>query len=276
MANGAQKDLRRVTQEQNNQYKKVLSFVIFLIVTLTMVTVTFLNPFFMKGQISTSNNEAVVVRQVNKHFDALAETIGANKNGNANLLTPKQTQPIANHILDYALGFPWRKFSNINLAKQILRDINSYIDEGSSSDAQLVQEKLKKQESNAPYEVIDTFDLDTIRVGGNVASILLFVNIVLIIMAILSLRSLVSEMKTVLSQKMLTHDITAAGMWAGFWLMLVPGLLALIPIIFNIENFAVFGYMFEIASSIFLDFVIVGAILYILCAIPWEISSPNN
>ena len=276
MANGAREGLHRISQEQNNQYKQVLSFIIFLIVSLTMITATFLNPFFMKGQIRNSSNEAVVVRQINKHFDALAETIGANKNGNANLLTTKQTQPIADHIIDYTLGRPWFKFSNIKLAKQILHDIDLNIDQGASSDAQLVQEKLKEQENNAPFDVIDTFNLNTITLGGNIAFILLIVNVIILIMAIISLRSLISDMKLFFNSKMLTHEITASGMWAGFWLILIAGILAIIPVIFNVEGLAVLGFVLEISSSIFLDFVIVGVVLYILSAIPWEISSPNN
>ena len=276
MANGARDGLHRISQEQNNQYKQVLSFIIFLIVSLTMITATFLNPFFMKGQIRNSSNEAVVVRQINKHFDALAETIGANKNGNANLLTTKQTQPIADHIIDYTLGRPWFKFSNIKLAKQILHDIDLNIDQGASSDAQLVQEKLKEQENNAPFDVIDTFNLNTITLGGNIAFILLIVNVIILIMAIISLRSLISDMKLFFNSKMLTHEVTACGMWAGFWLILIAGILAIIPVIFNVEGLAVLGFVLEISSSIFLDFVIVGVVLYILSAIPWEISSPNN
>ena len=276
MANGAREGLHRISQEQNNQYKQVLSFIIFLIVSLTMITATFLNPFFMKGQIRNSSNEAVVVRQINKHFDALAETIGANKNGNANLLTTKQTQPIADHIIDYTLGTPWFKFSNMKLAKQILHDIDLNIDQGASSDAQLVQEKLKEQKNNAPFDVIDTFNLNTITLGGNIAFILLIVNVIILIMAIISLRSLISDMELFFNSKMLTHEVTACGMWAGFWLILIAGILAIIPVIFNVEGLAVLGFVLEISSSIFLDFVIVGVVLYILSAIPWEISSPNN
>ena len=276
MANGARDGLHRISQEQNNQYKQILSFIIFLIVSLTMITATFLNPFFMKGQIRNSSNEAVVVRQINKHFDALAETIGANKNGDANLLTTRQTQPIADHIIDYTLGRPWFKFSNMKLAKQILHDIDLNIDQGASSDAQLVQEKLKEQENNAPFDVIDTFNLNTITLGSNIAFILLIVNVIILIMSVISLRSLISDMKIFLNSKMLTHEITASGMWAGFWLILIAGILAIIPVIFNVEGLAVLGYVLEISSSIFLDFVIVGVVLYILSAIPWEISSPNN
>lgn len=276
MANGARADLRKVNQEQNNDYKKILSFIIFLIVTLIMATATFFNPFFMKRQINSGSNEAIVVRQINKHFDTLAESIGANKNGNANLLTTKQTRPIANHIIDYTIGSPWLRFNNMKLANQILHDIELYVDQDSSSDAILVQEKLKKYKNNAPYEVIDSFNLNTLTLGGNVAFILLIVNVVLFVMALISLRSIIKDMRVLLNSKMLVHEITASGMWAGFWLMLISGLLALIPVIFNVENLAVFGYVLEISSGIFLDFVIAGVILYIISAIPWEISSPNN
>lgn len=277
MTNGARTNLRKPTrQDQEINYKKIMSFVIFIIVTLIMVTITFLNPFFMKGQLKTNNNEVVVVRQVNKHFDILAETIGANKNGNANLLTTKQTQPIADHIIDYTLGIPWLKFSNKKLAKQILKDIDINIDQGSSSDAQLVRFKLNKLGDNAPYEVADAFNLNTVTLGGNIAFGLLIINLILIGMTIISLRSIIKEISIMMTSKQLMHIVTAAVMWAGFWLILISGMLALIPVIFNVEEVAVLGYVLEISSSIFLDFVIVGVVIYILSAIPWEISSPNN
>ncbi|RMC25709.1 MULTISPECIES: hypothetical protein [unclassified Lactobacillus] len=277
MANGARTNLRKPTgQDQKINYKKIMSFIIFIIVTLVMVTITFLNPFFMKGQLRNNNNEVVVVRQVNKHFDVLAETIGANKNGNANLLTTKQTQPIADHIIDYALGFPWFKVSNRRLAEQILKDIDSNIDQGSSSDAQLVRLKLNKLGDNAPYEVADAFNLSTVTLGGNIAFGLLFMNSILIVMAVISFRSIIKEISAIMTSKQLTHIITAAVMWAGFWLILISGMMALVPVIFNVEGLAVLGYVLEISSGIFLDFVIVGVIIYILSAIPWEISSPNN
>ncbi|RMC41992.1 MULTISPECIES: hypothetical protein [unclassified Lactobacillus] len=276
MANGARNSLRRVNPEQNLQYKRVLSFCILLIVTLVMTTVTFLNPFFMKGQLRTNNNEAVIVRHVNNHFDELAKVIGANKDVNSNLLTTKQTQPIADHIIDYAIGVPWFKFNNIKLAQQILHDIELNIDQEASSDAQLVQKRLKRQGKNAPYDVIDAFNLDLVTLGGNIAFVLLIVNIILFIMIIISLRSLINDMLMVMNSKTLVHTVTAAGMWAGFWLILISGILAMIPIIVNVDEIAVLGCVLEIGSSIFLDYVIAGVVLYILSAIPWEISSPNN
>lgn len=276
MANGAQNSLRRVNPEQNLEYKRVSSFCILLVVTLVMTTVTFLNPFFMKGQLRTNNNEAVIVRHVNNHFNELAKVIGANKDVNSNLLTTKQTQPIADHIIDYAIGVPWFKFNNIKLAQQILHDIESNIDQEASSDAQLVQKRLKRQGKNAPYDVIDAFNLDLVTLGGNIAFVILVVNITLFIMIIISLRSLINDMLMVMNSKTLVHTITAAGMWAGFWLILISGILAMIPIIFNVDEIAVLGCILEIGSSIFLDYVIAGVVLYILSAIPWEISSPNN
>lgn len=277
MVSGSRADLRRMDQEQNSQYKRILAFVIFIITTLTMITATFLNPFFMKGQIRTSNNRAVIVRQVNGHFDRLAELIGADHEKDSNLLTIEQAEPIADHVIDYALGIHWVKVSNLNLAKQILNDINDSIDKGASSDAQVVSKKLKKTKNNAPYAVSRAFDLSVVTLGANICSLLFVVNVIIVIVTLISLISLISDMKSKSNLKALIHDITAAGMWSGFWIILIFGLLSVIPIFFNLESLLLgdVGYWLEIASSIFLDFVIVGVVMYIVCAIPWQATTPN-
>lgn len=276
MVDNARTDLRRINHEQNNQYKRILAFIIFLIVTLIMITGTFLNPFFMKKQIRTSNNQAVIVRQVNGNFDNLADIIGANHEANANLLTVKQTQPIADHVIDYSLGLHWFKVNNVGLAKQILHDINLNIDEGSSSDAQQAEAKLKKQKNNAPYAVISAFNLNTVTLGANIAVMLFLVNIIIVVVTIISMLSLISDMRSRTTIKALVHDCMAAGMWAGFWMIVIFIVLALIPVVFNVESLATFGYLIEISSSIFLDNVVAGVIIYILCAIPWQITSADN
>lgn len=277
MVNGSRVANRRIDQEQSNQYKRIVAFVIFLIITLTMITATFLNPLFMKKQIRTSNNQAVIVRQVNNHFDYLADLIGADRESDSNLLTVDQTQPIADHIIDYALGPHMIRLSNNKLASQILADINHNIDQGASSDAQTVRDKLKKQHTNALYFVNRAFDLSIVTLGANIAVLLFVVNIILIIVTIITLVSLIKDMASKMNRRFLIHNVTAAGMWSGFWLILIFGILAIIPVIFNVEGllFADLGYLLEIGSSIFLDFVISGVILYILCAIPWQITTTN-
>lgn len=277
MVNGSRVANRRIDQEQSNQYKRIVAFVIFLIITLTMITATFLNPLFMKKQIRTSNNQAVIVRQVNNHFDYLADLIGADHESDSNLLTIDQTQPIADHIIDYTLGLHMVRLSNKHLASQILADINHNIDQGASSDAQTVRNKLKKQHTNALYFVNRAFDLNIVTLGANLAVLLFVVNIILIIVTVITLVSLIKDMNTKMNKRFLVHSVTAAGMWSGFWLILIFGILAIIPVIFNVEGlpFADLGYLLEIGSSIFLDFVISGVILYILCAIPWQITTTN-
>ena len=79
-------------------------------------------------------------------------------------------------------------------------------------------------------------------------------------------------MKSKASTRVLIHNATAAGMWAGFWLILISGLLALVPVIFDVDNIE-FGSILEIGSSVFLEYVIVGAIIYVICAIPWQATS---
>src|SRR5699024_2882487 len=113
MVEGKRADLRRMGYEQNNQYKRLLAFVIFLIAALSLITATFLNPIFMKKQIRTSYNRAVVVRQVNKNYDSLADFINADSEDNSNLLSDTQTQPIADHIIDYSLVIHWFKVTSL-------------------------------------------------------------------------------------------------------------------------------------------------------------------
>lgn len=276
MVEQSRADLRRLSQEQNHEYKRTLAFVIFLIVGLAMITSTFLNPAFMKKQIRTSSNEAVIVRQVNANFDGLSQLIGADHEENSNLLTSKQTNPIADHIIDYTLGFHWFKVSNENLAKEILDDIEDNVGNGTSSEAQTIYNKLKKQKSKT-YVIIQAFDLNVVTLGANIAMILLVVNIIIILVTIVTLISLINDMRTRLKVKALIHAITGAGMWAGFWLILISGLIAVIPVFFNVETpaFGAFGYLLEISSGVFLEFVIAGAIMYVICAIPWQLSTTN-
>lgn len=272
MVEGKRADLRRMGYEQNNQYKRLLAFVIFLIAALSLITATFLNPIFMKKQIRTSYNRAVVVRQVNKNYDSLADLINADSEDNSNLLSDTQTQPIADHIIDYSLGIHWFKVTSLPLANQILSDIDQGIAKGSSSGAQEVNRKLKKQGTNAPYAIIKAFNLSVITLGANIAGLLFIVNLIIIIVTIITMVSLLNDMKSRATIRMVIHDTMAAGMWAGFWLILISGLLALVPVIFNVDNIE-FGFLFEIGSSVFLEYVIAGVIIYIICAIPWQITA---
>ena len=272
MVEGKRADLRRMGYEQNNQYKRLLAFVIFLIAALSLITGTFLNPIFMKKQIRTSYNRAVVVRQVNKNYDSLADLINADSEDNSNLLSDTQTQPIADHIIDYSLGIHWFKVTSLPLANQILSDIDQGIAKGSSSGAQEVNRKLKKQGTNAPYAIIKAFNLSVITLGANIAGLLFIVNLIIIIVTIITMVSLLNDMKSRATIRMVIHDTMAAGMWAGFWLILISGLLALVPVIFNVDNIE-FGFLLEIGSSVFLEYVIAGVIIYIICAIPWQITA---
>lgn len=272
MVEGKRADLRRMGYEQNNQYKRLLAFVIFLIAALSLITATFLNPIFMKKQIRTSYNRAVVVRQVNKNYDSLADLINADSEDNSNLLSDTQTQPIADRIIDYSLGIHWFKVTSLPLANQILSDIDQGIAKGSSSGAQEVNRKLKKQGTNAPYAIIKAFNLSVITLGANIAGLLFIVNLIIIIVTIITMVSLLNDMKSRATIRMVIHDTMAAGMWAGFWLILISGLLALVPVIFNVDNIE-FGFLLEIGSSVFLEYVIAGVIIYIICAIPWQITA---
>lgn len=112
--------------------------------------------------------------------------------------------------------------------------------------------------------------------GANIAVMLFLVNIIIVVVTIISMLSLISDMRSRTTIKALVHDCMAAGMWAGFWMIVIFIVLALIPVVFNVESLATFGYLIEISSSIFLDNVVAGVIIYILCAIPWQITSADN
>lgn len=275
MVDGRRAEMRRMGQEQESQYKRTLAFVIFLLVSLMMITATFLNPLFMKGQVRTSYNKAVVVRQMNVHFDTLADLVDAEHDQGANLLTAQQTEPIADHIIDYTVGIHGFNISTMGLARNILHDIDQNISKGTSSDAQEINQRLRREKGNAPYLVAQAFNLNVIMLGSNLALLLLLVNVIIVIVTIATLVSLIRDLRGRCSGKELLHEVTAAGMWAGFWLILLCGLLALVPIMFNVESLPGLGYLLEISSSIFLDFVIAGVIMYVISAIPWQATTTN-
>lgn len=52
-------------------------------------------------------------------------------------------------------------------------------------------------------------------------------------------------------------------------------ILAMIPLIFNVESISIldFGYWLELASSVFLEYVMFGAIIFVINTIPWQLTS---
>lgn len=274
---GSRERVYRVDQEQKNSFKRELTFAIFVAVSLCLICLLFLNPAFMKKQVRNSSNQAVITRQVNTHFDDLANVVGDSQGINSNLLTAKQALPITDHIIDYALGIHWFRFDTLPLARQILHDIDLNIDSNSSSEAQQIRHDLKKQKANAPYTVVNTFNLNVISLGANIALSLLIVNVVIIILTVISIVSLLADIRQRLDKRALIHELAASGMWTGFWMILIYGLLSFIPVLFNVESLGIgaLAYLIEISSSVFLEFVIVGVVIYILAAIPWQFTSTN-
>ncbi|WP_212781392.1 hypothetical protein [Lactobacillus corticis] len=272
MAGASRAEVHRMNQGQNKQYKRVLALILFLGIGLGLVTGTFLNPSFMKGQITSNNNSAVIARQINGHFNALADYVGADAADDTNLLSEKEALPIANHVIDYVLGIHWLKTNSSSLAKTIYNDIQKDVTSDSSTDAQGIKKQLKEHQSSAVAYVTAAFDLSLVMLGANLVTILLVINIVIIVSVIIMLLSMIREMREMLSTRSMIHTIVAAGMWAAGWLILLSGIMAIIPVLFNVEawNLGGVGYLIEIASSTFLDFVIVGTVLYIVCAIPWQ------
>lgn len=275
MVEGSRSELRRIDQAQTLHYKRSLTFIFFTIITLTFSLFTFMNPSFMKNQIAKESNSVVVERFVNERFDNFAETIGADRDGdNRNLLTVKQTQPIANALIDYSLGIHWFRAENASVAEQIRQVILHKIDDNSSTEAKSVQDKLKKFNRSGVYSVITGFDLAMTTLAANIETLFLVINIVVIVMCLLAGTSIFKTLNTLVSKRRLTHIVAAAAMWTGGILIIAFTILAIIPLIFNVEGLILnIGYFLEIASGIFLELVIIGVAVFIISTIVWQLTA---
>lgn len=270
-------ELRRIDQAKGAHNKRSLIFILFTVITLTFSLLTFMNPSFMKKQISKESNAVVVERFVNERFDNFAETIGADRNGDTrNILTEEQTKPIANAMVDYTLGLHWFRAENASLAEKIRQVILKKIDANSSQEAQSVKSHLKKYNSQGIYSVINGFELSSITLCANIETLFVVINIIFIIMCLLSSVSVIRSMKMLLTKKDLLHTIMAACMWTGALIMVIYGLLAAVPLIFNVEGLILgIGYFLEVASGIFLELVIIGVILFVISTIAWQLTNTD-
>ncbi|MBP2057465.1 hypothetical protein J2Z60_000629 [Lactobacillus colini] len=277
MVAGSRSELRRIDQAQNAHNKRSLIFIIFTTITLVFSLLTFMNPSFMKKQLSKESNAVVAEQFINERFDNFAETIGADRNGDtSNILTEKQTKPIANAMVDYTLGVHWFRAENANLAEDIRQVILKKIDSNSSQEAQSVKNHLKKYTDRGIYSVITGFDLSSVTLSANIETLFVVVNIIIIIMCLLSSVSVIRSMKHLLGKKEFIHTIMAAIMWVGSLFIVIYGLLAAVPLIFNVEGLILgIGYFLEIASGIFLELVIIGVILFVISAILWQLTTEN-
>lgn len=234
-----------------------------------------MNPSFMKGITRTSNGQAVIDAQINAKFDRLAVLVNGKKNSSSNLLTSNQTQVLSDELIDYTLGIHWFKTDNASLANEIYSTLNKEIDSNSDTEAQSVMKALKKQGDSSVYTIISAFDLADVTQQANLVTMFLIINTVLVIVLILSLISTLMEMREKLRLKAIIHEVTGAGMWTGALMITIYVILAMIPLIFNVESITLldFGYWLKLASSVFLEYVMFGAIIFVINTIPWQITS---
>ena len=122
--------------------------------------------------------------------------------------------------------------------------------------------------------MITGFELAQTTLATNVETLFLVINIVVIVMCLLAGYSILREMHDLLPTKRLIHLVTSAGMWTGGLLIVIFALFALVPLIFNVEGLILnIGYFLEIASGIFLELVIIGAGVFIISTIVWQLTS---
>ena len=138
-----------------------------------------------------------------------------------------------------------------------------------------IRKKLKKQSDSSVYIVSNAFDLATVMLEANLITIIRIVNLLVILLCLVAVVSILREAFASHTKRAVVHDMTAGLMWTAFWFILVYGLLAMVPIFMDTSVITVadLGYWLEIASGVFLDFVIAGVILYVVSAIPWQATS---
>ena len=277
MAVRTRSELRRIDQAQTVHDKRSFGIAIFTIVVLFFGLVTFMNPIFMKSQIAKESNGVVAERYINQKFDNFAAAIGADRSSNNstnNLLTVEQTRPIADAMIDYTLGIHLFRAENSSLAGQIRRIILTKIDDNSSMEAKSVQEKLRKNKNSGLYAIITSFGLANATLMANVEIVLLVLSILIIIFVGILGYQQIKRLQEIVSTRRLIHMVAAGGMRAAICMIVIFGLLAFIPTIFDVEGFILnIGYFLEIASGIFLELVIVGVVLFVISTITWQITS---
>lgn len=221
--------------------------------------------------------ELVAERYINQKFDNFSCGNCADRSSNNstnNLLTVKQTRPIANAMIDYTLGVHLFRAENSSLASQIRKVILTKIDDNSSMEAKSVQEKLKKNKESGLYAIITSFGLANATLAANVELVFLILNILVIIFVGILVYQQIKRLKEIVSTGRLIHMFAAGGMRASLGLIVVFGLLAFIPTIFNVEGLILnIGYFLEIASGIFLELVIVGVVLFVISTVTWQLTS---
>lgn len=270
-------ELRRIDQAQTVHDKRSFGIAIFTIVVLFFGLVTFMNPIFMKSQIAKESNGVVAERYINQKFDNLAAAIGADRSSNNstnNLLTVEQTRPIADTMIDYTLGIHLFRAENSSLAGQIRKIILIKIDDNSSMEAKSVQEKLRKNKNSGLYAIITSFGLANATLMANVEIVLLVLSILIIIFVGILAYQQIKRLHEIVSTRRLIQMVAAGGMRAAICMIVIFGLLAFIPTIFDVESFILnIGYFLEVASGIFLELVIVGVVLFVISTITWQITS---
>ena len=156
---------------------------------------------------------------------------------------------------------------------EALADV-SKLSDNSSMEAKSVQEKLRKNKNSGLYAIITSFGLANATLMANVEIVLLVLSILIIIFVGILAYQQIKRLQEIVSTRRLIHMVAAGGMRAAICMIVIFGLLAFIPTIFDVEGFILnIGYFLEIASGIFLELVIVGVVLFVISTITWQITS---
>lgn len=274
----AQRDTRsrkRLEQDDNKRYKGFLGFSFFILITLGFFMATFMNSSFMDKQIQKESNVVLVNEKLNDGFNSFAESLGADRQSEKNLLTTDITLPIAREFVGYTLGFHWFKTENEDLAQSIQDILVKRINDNSSTETKAIQKLIKQNKRTAQYAISSGFHLTEVTALANTVTLGWIIGGLIILLGIIMVLSIVKKLRQYLRARDILHDLSGAMMWAAAFVMIIFGVIALIPTFIDTELYFGLGVglFLEIVSGIFLEMVIVGAVFFVASTIPWALSN---
>lgn len=274
----AQRDTRsrkRLEQDDNKRYKGFLGFSFFILITLGFFMATFMNSSFMDKQIQKESNVVLVNEKLNDGFNSFAESLGADRQSEKNLLTTDITLPIAREFVCYTLGFHWFKTENEDLAQSIQDILVKRINDNSSTETKAIQKLIKQNKRTAQYAISSGFNLTEVTALANTVTLGWIIGGLIILLGIIMVLSIVKKLRQYLRARDILHDLSGAMMWAAAFVMIIFGVIALIPTFIDTELYFGLGVglFLEIGSGIFLEMVIVGAVFFVASTIPWALSN---
>ncbi|APT18384.1 hypothetical protein FC62_GL000955 [Amylolactobacillus amylotrophicus DSM 20534] len=275
MAQRVTRSRRRLEQSENKKYKGFLAFSFFILISVGFFMATFMNPSYMERQVKKESNAVIVNTKLNDGFNTFAESLGADRASEQNLLTEEISEPIAQALIDYTLGFHWFKTDNQGLARRIQAILVERINDNSSTETKAIKKLINQNKRTAQYAIASGFNLTEVTALANAVTLAWLIGGLIVLLGLIMIFSVIHRLRGYLGAREIIHDLSGAMMWAAAFVIVLFGIVSLIPTFINPEQlFGLgFGLFLEVGSGVFLELVIVGAVFYVLSTIPWALSN---